>query len=326
MQTFVSWVSLPENRSAQAAVERAAACVGGRVPRRAVNPLFLYGPPGVGKSHLVQALVARIAAAGSDRTAVLLRADDFARVDGDADGPADARTADLLAIEDLHRLPARAVEAVVRLVDRGLARQQQLVLTAVVGPAELDALPARLTSRLAAGLTVGLLPWSPDSRKVFLEDRASRRGLTLDPAVLDWLAVHLPGSGRQLDGALARLEAVARLDGRPPGVDAVAGLFRDEAEGRRATVERIARRVGDYFRVKPERLQSRERRRDALLPRQVGMYLARRLTGLSLGQIGAYFGGRDHSTVLHACRKVEAALGRDLALSGAVRQLHADLA
>ncbi|HYT93717.1 MAG TPA: helix-turn-helix domain-containing protein, partial [Gemmataceae bacterium] len=93
----------------------------------------------------------------------------------------------------------------------------------------------------------------------------------------------------------------------------------------RITVERIAERVGGYFRVEPAQLQSRRRYRGVLLPRQVGMYLARQLTGLSLEQIGAYFGGRDHSTVLHACRKVEQALDSDAALSGAVRQLHAEL-
>ena len=108
-------------------------------------------------------------------------------------------------------------------------------------------------------------------------------------------------------------------------MDAVAESFRTDADARRATVERIAQRVGRYFRVEARRLQGRDRSRQALLPRQVGMYLARRLTDLSLEQIGAYFGGRDHSTVLHACRKVEQALADDLVLSGAVRQLQADL-
>jgi chromosomal replication initiator protein len=98
------------------------------------------------------------------------------------------------------------------------------------------------------------------------------------------------------------------------------------ATAARVTVERIAQRVGGYFRVVPRQLQSRRRYRNILVPRQVGMYLARQLTGLSLGQIGAYFGGRDHATVLHACRKVEQAITEDAALSGAVRQLHADLA
>jgi chromosomal replication initiator protein len=91
-------------------------------------------------------------------------------------------------------------------------------------------------------------------------------------------------------------------------------------------VERIAQRVGRYFQVEPRQLQARSRARHTLLPRQIGMYLARQLTELSLHQIGAYFGGRDHSTVLHACRKVEKALAHDVRLSGAVRQLHADLA
>src|SRR5207247_9360103 len=102
--------------------------------------------------------------------------------------------------------------------------------------------------------------------------------------------------------------------------------FAPEAEGRRPTLERIVRHVGGYFRVETVDLRSRRRSREALVPRQVGMYLARQLTELSLQQIGAYFGGRDHSTVLHAVRKVEHALAHDAGLSGAVRQLHADLA
>jgi chromosomal replication initiator protein len=124
---------------------------------------------------------------------------------------------------------------------------------------------------------------------------------------------------------MKRLEALARLHGQAPDLAAVAETFRDDADAARPSVERIIERVGRYFRVEPGQLCSRQRGRNALLPRQVGMYLARALTPLSLGQIGAHFGGRDHSTVLHACRKVEQALARDTALSGAVRQLHADL-
>ena len=123
---------------------------------------------------------------------------------------------------------------------------------------------------------------------------------------------------------MTRLEALTRMHGGPPDVDAVAESFRTDAEARRATVESIAQRVGRYFRVEARRLQGATARARPCLPRQVGMYLARRLTDLSLQQIGAYFGGRDHSTVLHACRKVEQALADDLALSGAVRQLQAD--
>src|SRR5262249_23326357 len=118
----------------------------------------------------------------------------------------------------------------------------------------------------------------------------------------------------------------ARLGGRAPDLETVAAHFRDEADARRPTVERIVQRVGRYFQVEPQQMQSRCRSRQALLPRQGGMYLARRLTKPSPERSGASFGGRAHSTVLHACRKVEQALARDVSLSGAVRQLHADLA
>jgi chromosomal replication initiator protein len=186
----------------------------------------------------------------------------------------------------------------------------------------LTHLPNRLTTRLCGGLVVRLYPLSPGSRRVFLRERAARRGLKLSNDVLDWLAEHLPGSGRQLDGALTRL---ATLTDTPLTVETLAEQFRTEADASRPSVESIAQRVGRYYRIEPEDLQSADRRRHALLPRQVGMYLARRLTPLSLKQIGAYFGGRDHATVLHACRKVADALNRDAALFGAVRQLQADL-
>ena len=326
MQTWALWVALPENRSALAAVQSVADCVCGRQPRRAVNPLFLHGPAGVGKTHLVAGLAARVAERRPGLSVVILTAGDFDRDPADLRAElAAARQADLVAVEDVHRLSAAAVEAVVQLVDRALARQIQLVFTSAVGPARLERLPARLTSRLAGGLIVGLETLGPASRLDFLKDRVARKGFLADPAVLDWLAVSIGGSGRELAGAVSRLETLTRLLGRPAALDDVTESFRPDADAHRLTVERIAQGVGRYFRVEPRRLQGRDRSRHALLPRQVGMYLARRLTDLSLGQIGAYFGGRDHSTVLHACRKVEQALADDLALSGAVRQLQADL-
>ena len=339
MQTLAQWVCLPENRSALAAVQRVAECVGGpcgginpparlgtKHPARLdFNPLFLHGPAGVGKTHLVAGLATRVAEREPALSAMILTAGDFDRDPSEAATDlAAARRADLVAVEDVHRLSATAVEAVVQLLDRGLARQVPLVFTAAVGPAQLE-LPARFTSRLAGGLIVGLEPLGPASRFAFIQDCAARRGLAVDPGALNWLAGNVGGSGRELVGAVTRLEALTRWHGGPPGWETVAESFRTDAEARRATVESIAQRVGRYFRVEARRLQGRDRSRQALLPRQVGMYLARRLTDLSLEQIGAYFGGRDHSTVLHACRKVEQALADDPALSGAVRELQADL-
>jgi chromosomal replication initiator protein len=328
-----AWVTLPENRAAWCAAEQVACWVCGRSDRAAVNPLFLHGPAGTGKTLLVSLLTAEVAEQAPDSRLALLGARELGALFG-ADGEASedlsaARQADLLVVEDLQHLPARAVPGFVGLVDRCLARRRQLVCTALAGPAQLTDLPARLTSRLAQGVIVGLEPLGPASRLAFLQERARQRGLEVAGDVLAWLAEHIPGSARQLEGALTALAGLARLHGRAPALAEVVEHFREPGAGR-PTVERIAQGVGRYFRVDPQQLRSRRRSRAVLLPRQVGMYLTRQLTELSLAQIGAYFGGRDHSTVLHACRKVEQALTQDAPnsalIAGAVRRLQADLA
>jgi chromosomal replication initiator protein len=246
-----------------------------------------------------------------------------------ADPSESARQSDLVVVEDLQHLPARAVETFVQLLDHMDAGEQQVVVTSLAGPSQLThrgiRFPSRLTSRLARGLVVGLEPLGVASRLALLQDKAQRRQLAVGREVLAWLAQRLTGGGRQLEGALTRLETLGRLHPRPLDVATVAAYFREQAEASQITVERIAQRVSRYFRVEARHLQSQRRSRNVVLPRHVSMYLARRLTSLSLNQIGAFFGGRDHSTVLHACRKVEQALEQDLSLSGAVRQIHADL-
>jgi chromosomal replication initiator protein len=335
MQTFAQWISLPENRSALAAVERLADSFRTQRSSRTLSPLFLHGPSGCGKSHLVAALLARVGERTPDATMSLLTARDFEMMvrPEQAEGPSTAREdldaarqADLVAVEDVQHLSSRMSEAFAQFVDRRRVREQPLVLTANVGPALLAHLPGRLTSRFAAGLVAGLESLSPASRLLVLAELAQRRQLEIERPVLEWLANHLAGSVRQLDGAITRVETLMRMHDIALTRENIAEHFRPEADTHRPTVERIAQRVGRYFQVDPRQMQSRGRSRQALLPRQVGMYLARQLTELSLQQIGAFFGGRDHTTVLHACRKVEQALTQDVTLSGAVRQLHADLA
>src|SRR5262249_20596771 len=128
---------------------------------------------------------------------------------------------DLLAVEDVQQLPGRATETLVQLFDDRLARRQQMVFTATTGPAQLTHLPARLTSRLGSGLVVGLTPLGPASRLAFLQDRIERRQLAIGRDVLGWLAEHLSGSARQLEGAVARLETLVRLQDRLPDLATV---------------------------------------------------------------------------------------------------------
>jgi chromosomal replication initiator protein len=293
--------------------------------------LFLHGPPGAGKTHLVSALVVEVTRNAPDLVICLLSAGDLEVSDEpDRETPFDrARHADILIVEDLQHLPIRAAEKLVQLIEYLTVRDRQMLFTANAGPPWLNhrgqRFPARLTNRLASGLVVHLPQLGAAGRLALLQDQAQRRQLAIGQDVLEWLAKHLTGGGRQLEGALTHLEMLARLNNRPLDLAVVADHFREQAEANRPTVDRIAEHVSGYFQVTPRELQSRRRYRNVLLPRQIGMYLARRLTTLSLQQIGAYFGGWDHSTVRHACRKVETALVHDAVLSGAVRQLHADL-
>lgn len=329
--TFASFLAVPENQSALSACQQIAEGIENDTAQGSINPLYLHGQTGTGKSHLVAALIDELTRrrpnlivtliAGGDTASLARLADDSEATDWfDA-----ARHSDVLVVEDLQYLTPRHAGALIRAYDHLLPRRAQMVFTASSGPRQLP-LPGRLTSRLQCGLVVGINPLPAPSRLMLLADKAQRRQLAVSRDVLAWLAEHLVGGGRQIDGALARLELLTRTRSQPLDVATLADHFRELLDTVQPSVERIARKVGSHFKIDLGDMRSEQRGRHVVLPRQVGMYLARQLTGLSLGEIGDYFGGRDHSTVLHACRKVERALIRDVVLSGTVRQLYLDLA
>lgn len=311
------FVATPENRLAWQAVRRLAAdLTAGRTPR-ADNPLVLHGPPGSGKSHLAAGLVAAVTADAPSRTARVVAAADFA-----TETPDGARACDLLIVEDLQHLPAKAADVLVRLVDFRLARRMPLVVTATAGPGRLTDLPPRLTSRLGAGLVVGLESLSPASRREVLGELAAQRGVRASAEVLDWIVAHTPGGVRPLVGVLTTLEALGR--GKPTPLDLATVVAHWQAPQGPVTPERVAKSVARHFQLDVKALRTRRRQQALLWPLQVAMYLTRELTGMTWPRIGAAFGGRDASTVRHAVRKVAERADADASLAAELREIAAE--
>ena len=326
--SFSRLLDLPENLSARVAVRYLADVIASDCQAVRPNPLFLHGPAGVGKTCLVKTLQAEVLRHSGQTVIGWLPAKELEALlwpqESAADGPRLADELDLLVVEDLHHLSPRWVDRLAEVIDDLKSRNIPIVFTALMGPRFLP-FSGRLISRLTSGLVVGLELMQAPSRLRFLQVKAQDRQLAVRPEVLAWLAERVRGSGRELEGILIRLEALSRVHAQPPDVAAVAPQFEEEFEANKPTFDRIMQQVSAYFKLSAAQLFSPRRDRRFLIPRQVGMYLTRRLTGLSLGEIGKRFGGRDHTTVLHGCRKVADSLTRDTSLAGTVQQLEAAL-
>jgi chromosomal replication initiator protein len=319
----------PENRLLEPAVRG----VLGRRPAP-YNPLLLHGPSGTGKSHLARGLLAAWRDRFPGQPVVYTTAVDFARELADAietqavvDLRARYRTASLLVFEDVGRLvdkPAAQAE-LIHTMDAVRHEGGQIVVTATVSPGELRELAPALQSRLLAGLTVALSPPGPAARLAILRQLADLREIELAEPVAQALAEGLNGTVPELLGALVQLDVPARLDGTSIDAQAVRHWLAERNGARQPQLADVAAATARYFSLKVSELRGPSRRRPVVAARDVAMHLARSLMRLSLQQIGQYFGGRDHTTVMHACRKIEGLLKSDPLIHQAVVQLQQKL-
>lgn len=309
--TFASFV---EGKSNQLA--RAAAVQVGENPGRAYNPLFIYGGVGLGKTHLMHAIAnlirerrpgARIAYVHSERfVSDMVRALQHNTI---AEFKQTYRTLDALLIDDIQFFAGKnqSQEEFFHTFNALLEGQQQIVLSCDRYPKEVAGLEERLKSRFGWGLTVAIEPPELETCVAILMAKAQAAGAELPEEVAFFVAKRIRSNVRELEGALRRVLATARFTGRPVTLELAREALKDllAAQERLVTIDNIQKTVAEYYKIRLADLLSKRRSRSIARPRQVAMALARELTNHSLPEIGDAFGGRDHTTVLHACDRVK---------------------
>lgn len=304
------------------------------VPR--FNPLFLRGSSGLGKTHLLRAIDADYAARRPSSTRIFFTADQLlidhtkALQGGtDLDLRLQLRSAELLLIDNLECLRGRpaAQQLLLDSVTAVLAGGGRVALACDRAPHELEDFCPRLVSTVEAGLVVDLKPADFALAAAILEVDAAAAGATLSPDVIRYVAKQLGANVRLLRGAFNRLIAYAEADGREISLDYVMEVLGEviRAHRRRISVDEIKGRVSNHFHIRVAEMVSARRSRDVARPRQVAMYLSKQLTPRSLPEIGRMFGGRDHTTVIHAIRQIEKLRGMDPELDSDVRRLEREL-
>lgn len=329
--TFTNFVEGKSNQLARAAALQVAQNPGG-----AYNPLFIYGGTGLGKTHLLHSVGNGILERNPDAKVYYLRAERFVQdmVYAMKHNKIDAfkesyRSVDALLIDDVQFFAKKDhfQDEFFHTFNWLLEGNQQVILTSDVYPKEIEGVDDRLKSRFGWGLTVAIEPPEMPTRVAILERKAEEREIKLPHEVAFFMAQRLRSNVRELEGALNRVIANVNLTGRDITIDFVKEALRDliAAQEKLVTVDNIKRTVAEYYNIRVSDLTSRRRSRSIARPRQVAMALSKELTNHSLPEIGEAFGGRDHTTVLHACRKVTELMELDHEIQEDYRNLNRTL-
>ncbi|MGE5548836.1 MAG: chromosomal replication initiator protein DnaA [Solirubrobacterales bacterium] len=309
--TFKNFVVGKPNEFAYAAARRVA-----EAEMVSFNPLFLYGGVGLGKTHLMHAVAWHIKEHTPERRVLYLSAEKFMyrfiralRSQDTMSFKEQFRSVDVLMVDDVQFIAGKDAtqeeffHTFNALVDQG----RQIIISADKSPSDLEGMEDRLRSRLNSGLVADIHATTYELRLGILQSKSEQMGAVVPPKVMEFLAHKIASNVRELEGALNRVVAHAQLVGRAITLESTQEVLHDllKASDRRITIEEIQKRVAEHFNIKLAEMSSARRSRQVARPRQVAMYLAKQLTSRSLPEIGRKFGGRDHTTVMHAVKKVE---------------------
>ncbi len=301
------------------------------------NPLFLYGGVGLGKTHLMHAIAWEIRARHPERKVMYLSAEKFmyqfikALRGRDTMAFKEAlRSVDVLMIDDVQFIGGKGStqDEFFHTFNALVDNQKQLVISADRSPSNLDGIEERIKSRLSSGLVADIHPTDYELRLGILQTKAKlcqerHPGVAVPQAVLEFLAQQIASNVRELEGALTRIVAYAELVGQPVTTEMTREVMADLLRGqaRQVTIDEIQRKTAEYYSIRLSDLLSARRTRVVARPRQVAMYLSKQLTARSLPEIGRKFGGRDHTTVIHAVRRIEELRENDPAVDNDVENL-----
>jgi chromosomal replication initiator protein len=329
--TFDSFVIGSSNRFAHAAALAVA-----EAPAQAYNPLFIYGGTGLGKTHLLQAVGQYVGEHSGDLSVRYITSETFMndfinslrdkRIEGFKQR---YRTYDLLLIDDIQFLEhkERIQEEFFHTFNSLYEAGRQIVISSDRPPREISTLEERLRSRFEWGLITDIQPPDLETRIAILRKKVKTDGIHIpDPQVLTFIAGRVSTNIRELEGALTRVVAFSSLTGRPMTVDLAQDVLKDvfpQGEAPEVSIDRIQSAVSERFRLSREELCGDRRSQNIVYPRQVAMYLSRELTDASLPKIGREFGGRDHTTVIHATSKIARMIREDRSVYNLVQELTA---
>ena len=315
--TFDSFVVGNSNQFAQAACQAVA-----ELPSRAYNPLFIYGGVGLGKTHLLHAVGHQIARLYPHLRLLYLSSERFTndlinaiRYDRTAEFRAKYRTIDLLLIDDIQFISGkeRTQEEFFHTFNDLYEARKQMVVSSDAAPKEIPDLEERLRSRFEWGLIADIQPPDFETRVAILQKKAETERIRLPDDVAYLIASRIKANIREIEGSLTRMIAYCSLSNRNMSVELAQEVLADlwGEEERVITMEHIQRKVAEFFGIKLSDMRAKNRTKSVAFPRQIAMYLSRQLTHSSLSDIGRAFGGKDHTTVIHAVSKLQLLIQED---------------